>query len=144
MIQRIQTLYLTLTAIILAAAAFIPFGLLLKSSGLEHVFISPMGTEPYHPVGYGVLLILCAMVSLANIFLWKNRRLQLRMTLFNTLLIGISYLVFFIYRMTLVETVSFFWYVPTTVTILAVIFNLMAIRGIRKDEQLIRSMDRIR
>ncbi len=143
MVQRIQTLYFTLTAIVLAIAAFIPFGFLLKT-GPDHLFISPLGVQSYNPVGYGILLILCSLVSLANIFLWKNRPLQLRIALFNILLIAISYLIFFIYRMLWLDTVHFFWYIPTTVTALAVLFTLMAIRGIRKDEQLIRSLDRIR
>lgn len=130
MIQRIQTIYLFLAAIICIAFLFIPI------AEADNIITANSNTIS------GALCIASGLLSLITIFLYKNRKLQIRLCL-----IIISLLVF--------ELASIYYDVSqlsdehtlkaTIVTpLLAVIFLILALRGIRKDEQLVRSMDRFR
>lgn len=144
MIQRIQTLFLLLATVALVTALFLPLGTVIQPDSPEHTFFSALGTEAYHPMGYAAVLILSALISLASIFLWKNRPLQIRLSVFNILIMGVSYLVYFIYKMTQAGIVEYFWGISFFLPAAAIVCTYLAIRGIRKDEKIIRSLDRIR
>lgn len=144
MIQRIQTLFLLLAVATLVTTLFLPLGVRVQPDESGHTLLSALGTESDQPVGYAVVLILASLTSLASVFLWKNRKLQVRFSVFTVLIIALSYLVFFVYKMLQAGVVVYFWGIPFFLPALAVVWMLLAIRGIRRDEKLIRSLNRIR
>lgn len=98
---------------------------------------------------YGVvsMAILSALAALVNIFLFKKRKIQVKLGHITTFLILFFYITAAVYfysvgnRMGLgIESVLYGIILP----VVALIFNLLAIKGIKKDEKLVRSLDRIR
>jgi hypothetical protein len=81
MIQRIQTLYLLAVAALMAAAVFTP--LAYFAAGVEEyklfAFALKSATAEYSTIYMGVIVALAAIVPLVNIFLYKNRLLQIRL-----------------------------------------------------------------
>lgn len=141
MIQRIQTLWL----LVVATVAFITYTLTLYVGtlvdGMEKRFLL---ADDFLMVVYIIALGLLALVC---IFLFRNRKLQFRLTVLGVLLsIGFIALEYFrveaFKRDNLMQSGS---YQPgALLPILMVLFFFLAARGIRRDEKLVRSMDRLR
>lgn len=165
MIQRIQSVYLLLVAILMGVTAVSPLFLLGTESGDSIAFYSTgMFYVDIYSLGimfqdvdvletikctYGVvsMAVLAALSALINIFLFKKRKAQIKLGHITTLLILFFYVTTGVYfysvgnRMGLsIESVLYGIILP----VIALIFNLLAIRGIKKDEKLVRSLDRIR
>lgn len=87
-------------------------------------------------------------LSFLSIFLFKNRKLQLLLASFNYLFILGIIVMMYMYSLNMdyfnaskaESTYTFYALIPLALILL----NFFAARGIRKDEQLIRSMDRLR
>ena len=75
------------------------------------------------------------------IFLYKNRKLQFRLTILALLLSLLN--IFLYYRETLAYTEGNYT-ITAILTLLIPIFLFFASRGIYKDEKLIKSADRLR
>ena len=152
MIQRIQTLYLLLAAAMMSLTLFLPLAtivyggneLILKAftlNGLE-------GIEGTLPVYLGAFLAVTTALLLVIIFLYKKRMAQIRLCVSAiVLLFGSAALIgLYCYRLCdilvgdLVFTLGFASLMP----LVAIIPVALAIRGIARDEALVRSLDRIR
>ncbi len=141
MIQRIQTLWL------LIAGAL---GLLsLKTSFYSGHRINDIVPKPvvFMSGTYNILLIICttgvAFAALISIFLFKNRKLQLKITIAALLLSIITLLLYYWQSQSFIPTESS--YDLTAVIPAAIPFVLfIAARKIWKDEQLVKSVDRLR
>ena len=96
MIQRIQTVYLLIVTGLLITAMCLPMGYFTDAMG-EHSF-KALGIEingAYESTwGLFCILLLSTIVAVATIFLYKNRMLQIRMTIFNSLLLVGYYIAF--------------------------------------------------
>jgi MFS-type transporter involved in bile tolerance (Atg22 family) len=141
MIQRIQSIWLLLSAI----CAFVAYSLVLYIGKLVD------GTERKFVLGDHFLLLIVifaiGVLSLICIFLFKNRKFQYRMTILAMLLtIGYIFLQYFMIEQfkkdNAVQTGSY--QVAALLPIAMVIFLVLAARGIRKDQKLIKSLDRLR
>lgn len=151
MIQRIQSLYLFLSAILVAVAAFMPMGRFVTDEGWTTVF-KPLGLTM--PDGafqstWGLLgiLLLSAIVALGTIFLYVNRTLQIRLTVLSTLLLVGYYIVFAVFAFMLMgsmDGVSFRIGWALCLPAVGIILNYLAFRGIYADEVLIKSLNRLR
>ena len=93
MIQRIQTVYLFAVAILMIATLFAPLTILQVGENLfsfDASGISTMLTENpeliYPTWGMFALTAIIALVALITIFLFKNRILQIRLSVFNSIL----------------------------------------------------------
>lgn len=154
MIQRIQTVYLLIAEILISALFFVPFGNIAAKEGLIYRFdISGIYLEGIQKpeIIYGSLpLVILWVVSLIlimmTIFLFKNRILQMRLSTISIfILLGLSSLIFYAIwssAKTLLGVYSLTLYFVFPV--IAAILIYMAFRAIRKDEDLVRSIDRIR
>lgn len=151
MIQRIQSLYLLLTAILVAVAAFMPMGRFVMADGWTSAF-RPLGLDM--PSGafqstwglFGILL-LSAIIALGTIFLYINRTLQIRLTVLSTLLLVGYYIVFAVFAFMLkggIEGASFRIGWALCLPAVGIILNYLAFRGIYADEVLIKSLNRLR
>ena len=135
MLQRIQSVWLLLAAIFLFLSFRFPFysGNTAEKAGVKFT------------AGYNFLtLVLTAILAagcLAIIFLYKNRKLQLRLTI-AALLVSIAILA--VYFAGLRDFVSGELSFSAIFIFLVPVLLLLAGRGIYKDEKLVRSLDRLR
>jgi hypothetical protein len=154
MIQRIQTIYLLIAEMLIGALFFVHFGeISAKEGGIYRFDINGIYLEgiqkPEMIHGNLPLVILWAMsliLILVTIFLYKNRIFQMRISAISILILlglsGLSYYSIWSVAKTLsgVYSLTLYFVFP----VIAVVLIYMAIRAIRKDELLVRSIDRIR
>ena len=147
MIQRIQTVYIIISAILLSLLFLIPFAEIAKD-GLVYLFdfkgISVDGALKEN--GYAISVLICIIIVLHGIAIlsYKNRIRQIRLMVFSILLmLGLFGMFFFFTYYTFTDAqVSF--KISVIFPVIAIILDYLAIRAIGKDEALIRSIDRIR
>jgi hypothetical protein len=150
MIQRIQSLWLLLAAI----CAFLSFkfsfysGNILEEGQLVLRNLSTLGltdNTDTAKVNYCIPSILLAaatgVIALIAIFMYANRKTQIRFTLV-ALLISLVTLAYLFYRST--EFANGTFSLASIFIFLPPVFLFLAWRGIYKDEKLVRSMDRLR
>jgi peptidoglycan/LPS O-acetylase OafA/YrhL len=146
MIQRIQTVFL-----LLASAA--TFGLLALpfASTPETVEQSMLFQDKIYEIQDHIALLLafCAAggLSFVSIFLFKNRKSQLllgRISVIANIIGLILGVVFFMQDSPNLESVTPDDGLGLYLPIISLIFIILALRYIQKDEKLVRSMDRLR
>lgn len=152
MIQRKQTLFLLIAFIINILLFFFPFcEFSINNSDLYK--ITALGIFSYpdnslitnlYPVL--ILLIIILTINLISIFLYKKRSLQLRFNFFNIFLnIGLIVLFFyFILKSTSDENAIISYKISIVIPLISIILYLLAIKFIRSDQNLLKSLDRIR
>lgn len=155
MIQRIQSLHLSLVLALNVFLIFIPIG---NFSGFEFSYMfnslglhSQTGNSVFPINTIPMILGLCLMciLTIVTIFLFKNRALQIKLSVFNIML-------------NLAYAGLMFWYINHIKNLLKIEFALtmkswalflpafsiilliMTIRAIKKDDNLIKSADRLR
>ncbi|HOE05928.1 MAG TPA: DUF4293 domain-containing protein [Bacteroidales bacterium] len=154
MIQRIQSVYLLVSAILMAVIVFIPFGsLILKSGavvdfGALGVTVQTDATTVVKVSAWPVLVMvsLSGLVSLLTIFLFKKRMLQIRLCAFNLIVsLGCIALMFiYLHQAGKYFDAKVYYSVMMAFPAVCAILQWLAMRAIGKDEALIRSIDRIR
>ena len=93
-----------------------------------------------------ILLAVIVLLLLITIFSYKNRILQMRLSVFSILLmLGLLGLIFF-YAMHGKSKINgeIFYLYPVIFPVISVILTFSAFKGVKKDEELVRSYDRIR
>ena len=93
-----------------------------------------------------ILLAVIVLLLLITIFSYKNRILQMRLSVFSILLmIGLLGLIFFysLHGQGKIGGEIFYLY-PVIFPVVSVILAFLAFKGVKKDEELVRSYDRIR
>ncbi len=152
MIQRIQSLFLLLALICMSIFYFVPFGSLemQTESGITDISMGlygiNFGEEHYSTLPLLILLSFVVLMLLVTIFMYRHRILQIRICIFNLILtLGCSGLAFFfLYQASEKFATNYHTSILVILPIVATVFIALAIRGIAKDEALIRSIDRIR
>jgi hypothetical protein len=154
MIQRIQSLYLLISSILLAFFFFMPYANYTVGPQDVKISLSASGLGQDGSVVENLpklwavlaLVILSLAATLATIFLFKKRKLQARLCIFNiVLLVGLQGLLFYIVktmegRLMASPSYNLIFIFPLVCAIL----TYLAYRAIAKDEALIRSLDRLR
>ena len=161
MIQRIQTIYLFLAAVAMAMTLHFPLGAIV--AGEETIVLNAFGVSIADETVHATWLYICIIVMLAlpallsaiTIFLYKNRMLQFRLCMSNIVLhVGaLACIAVFCWRMSvgiaalepyqaLQRVFTLGW--ASIMPVISIIFVALAMRGIAKDEALVRSLDRIR
>jgi len=141
MIQRIQSIWL----LIAAACAFIAYTLTL--------YIGKMADNAERPLLMGeklplvVILIGTGLLALITIFLFKNRKLQFRLSVFGVILsvglIALEYL--FVESFKKDNAIpSGTYQLGALLPIVMVVLFIFAARSIYRDEKLVKSVDRLR
>lgn len=146
MIQRKQTIYLLLALAALIVCLCLPIGKTAVSPSVGGIVVyynlgAYLGNSfTPHPVPF-VDLVIAGTIALVTIFLYKKRKVQMKLCVLDIILCLLWY----------------GWYIAMVLTVdgmnvafgaclplVAVIFLFMARRGVKADEELIKSMDRIR
>lgn len=136
MLQRIQTIYLLLAAVI---------------SGVIIFFVPLWSKEAGNPVYVEevilalVMFMASAAISLVTIFLYKNRKLQFVLGRLNILLNFFLLGVFVYWTLTVpgemqISEKGIGMFIP----VLSIVFLVLANKAIKKDEDLVKSVDRLR
>lgn len=152
MIQRIQSVYLLVVTVLLVVTMCLPAGHFIAADGVNTLAFKPLGVtlaDGGFQSTWGVfgLLLLSAIVAFGTIFLFRNRMLQVRMTIFNSVLLIGYYVVF-----------GVFWYVlkgrldvtgfqvgwALCLPAVCIILNYLAFRAIYRDEVMVKAADRLR
>lgn len=145
MIQRIQTIFLLLALICLGLVFYFPFAM---STTISQGFLSDGDFDIYDNIFLIILSSLGALSAGSAIFLFKNRPLQLRLSyfiaIFSLLLLFAAIIIFYneakeVFMKGEIKD-SFGLFLP----VLSIIFGILASFFIRKDEKVVRSMDRLR
>lgn len=136
MIQRMQSIWLLLAAI----AGFLTLNFAFYSGTLAATNELVQLTAKANTLIL-ILTVATAVLSLVTIFLYKNRKLQLKLTLVG-LLLSILTLVLYFKQTNLYSKGDFtLWSVFSFVI---PVFLILAAKGLYKDEKLIKSLDRLR
>lgn len=155
MIQRIQSVYLFMTTIL--AFLFLGGNMLRFTDapgialGVTYRGIYRCGAgSPPELIG-GILplisiILLVAVVSLITIFFFRNRKLQLKLT---AVLLGLSAVIIIetaVYAVFIIRKYDsdIVWSFRMLLPVLIPVCLFLAYRGIKKDEDLVKSYDRLR
>ena len=155
MIQRIQSLYLLLTSLLAGLFLSGTFLKFFNKSGSEFLinirglWQSEAPGDPHMikiVILVAAIMILIIIVSLAAIFLYKKRKIQMKLAgavmLLAIFLIGL--MLYGIFRVTGESGAKLVPVYRMFIPVLILIFGILAYMGIRKDENLVKSLDRLR
>jgi peptidoglycan/LPS O-acetylase OafA/YrhL len=146
MIQRIQSIWLLLAALCNAGLFYFDF---YRSEILANgvTTVTHLRVNDHYPSLLIALVI--TVIPLVTIFMFKQRKRQ-RMMAVLSLVFTIGFISSVIMRVGNVTNdmapgtgTSSYW-IGAVLPIIAIIFLVMAIRGINKDEKLVKSTDRLR
>lgn len=147
MIQRIQSIYLFLASLCGFGLFGLPFASTEQAIASSQLFASDAQYTISDSTGVLVLFIGAALAALAAIFLFKQRLVQIRIAVLavvlNILGLLLSFWVFMKDAPNMGEAPveeQFGLGLPA----LFIVFGMLAVSGIRKDEKLVKSMDRLR
>ncbi len=166
MIQRIQTVFLFLLAVAVIAMLFLPLWsktdavtgetVILTAWEVKSAMLNEAGepaaagqTPSRSAIAIGILAIAAAIVALVEIFQYRNRLNQMKLGLLNTLVLAALFGTSFYYAayvaapmVTAEDNGSYHagFYMP----MLALLLNALSNRFIKRDEDLVRSVDRLR
>ena len=151
MVQRIQTIWLLLAAITILGLLFVP----VLSASVNNTHYTLYGTgltsrsggapSNFTNIPLFVSTVLAGLISLVNIFNFRNRKLQIRIASLNILLIlGLSFWLSQLGKNMPGGLEQADIHAGLFLPIVAISFTLLAIRGVKQDEKLIKSADRLR
>ena len=161
MIQRIQTIFLFLSGVAIILMAFFPIASFTDAAttGSTTTYLifdvfkvsNEAGPDPF-PYWFNLPLIIVtaaiAILSLVTIFLYKNRPLQMKLTqtgIFLNIILIVGILFFYVERIEKqTGTMANYEYLGIYLPLISLVFLVLALRFIKKDEKIVRSFDRLR
>jgi len=151
MIQRIQTLFLF--AVLVLSSLMLTGDLIKMDNGTGTMFtislkgLGEAGGETVQSLWpLSLILVVVPLLTLAAIFLYKKRPLQMKMTLLvlllslGVLILGAFYVIMFDRKI----DVTVIWKIKVIFPLISAILAWMAYRAILKDDLKVRSYDRLR
>ena len=139
MIQRIQTVWLFLAALFAALTYKFPFytGNIINKENVQHY------EKLVASSNFLVLIFTAGLVAgtIAIMFMYKNRKQQMWLTVAAA---GLSIINIILYFTELKNFTSGNMSLTAVLALAIPVFLLLAINGIRKDEKLVKSLDRLR
>ncbi len=156
MIQRVQSIFLFLIGICMITMLFTPIwsktgmqGEVAKLSAMSFTYKTQAQTGSQPTFYIGILCVISMMLAYTSLFSFKNRMLQIKLNLANSLVIvsamgTCAYLIAFKGEAMLNTAGKGNMGVGIFMPALSLIFNMVANRLIWKDEKLVRSSNRLR
>ena len=153
MIQRIQSVFLLVSLCFLVTMFFVPVAELFYDTGkilyfnLFGFYLSEAGTTAYISAQYSIIrafgLLICTM-NLLIIFMFKFRLYQIRLCIYNILMLaGLMGVMFYVLN-NIQDVQSVSYRLPIVFPVVAIILHYLALRGIRKDEMMVKALNRLR
>ena len=154
MIQRIQSLYLLLAAVLTGLTFAMPLSSFLGGAAEMKLnalgFFDAEGQMVLSAYGLSALAACSALLALVIIFLFKKRLVQFRLCVVEMVLLAgtIVFEIYYIWggvqSLGGFATAAWRMHIAALFPLFALIFAYLGLLGIRKDILLIRSLDRIR
>jgi glucan phosphoethanolaminetransferase (alkaline phosphatase superfamily) len=155
MIQRKQSLYLLIVVIL--SVLFLTGSILKTASTTGNVLTvcikgiyttrgNSASVRTGQMIPFAVISVLIPVVSLITIFLYRNRKLQMKMTLLMLCLELLLVIAAVYYFLIMIKNPGGN-VIPgyrSIIPLITIILTALAYRGIRKDEDLVKSYDRLR
>ena len=144
MIQRIQTLYLTIALLVMSVLPI--FLNLWKNLEIEDVYVyNLLNANSWDIKSLPVLFGLSVLVSLITIFKFKNRQTQFVFGRIN-ILINLIILVLLVIHLQSLSGEIFISEkgIGSALPLITIVLLVLANKAIKKDEDLVKSVDRIR
>ena len=143
MIQRIQTIYFLLASLISGVLSF--FVDIWETNNQGLLLADLWSKEGFELKTVPLLFIVSTVVTFFAIFKFKNRRLQLNLgrmaILINLILLGLFiYLLLTLSGEALVSKKDIGMFLP----LVTIVFVFLANKAVKKDEDLVKSVDRLR
>jgi len=138
MIQRIQSIWLLIAAGFDAVTFRFPF---YTGDWSRDTIYQIIDLDARTTIWLTILTVLSAALAVITIFLFRNRKLQLRLTYLGIFITAVLLTLYFI---------EIGYFNKGTVSLWAIFYfailvcYILAARGILRDQKLIRSMDRLR
>lgn len=144
MIQRIQTLYLTIAVLVMGV---LPIFLYLWKNveGVNVYVFDLLNRDSWYVKSLPFLFILSVLVSLITIFKFKNRQTQFVLGRLN-ILTNFFILVLLVIHLQNLSGEVFISEkgIGSTLPLITIVLLVFANKAIKKDEDLVKSVDRIR
>lgn len=156
MIQRIQTVYLFFALILLLWFIFSPVFEIIDKEQVFYLFynygfykVESIESKKIllSSIPLLIILVVVAFLIFITIFSYKNRILQMRLCIFNMLLIiGSIFLILFYYKQASnkIQIESLQYKFSAIFPLIVFILIYLAFRSIRRDEILVQSINRLR
>jgi len=154
MIQRLQTLYLLASVIALSLMLLFPLAEFISKDSVVYSFdaikIASVGKQPFvdisSTVAVFVMIVGIALSTFFSIFMYKNRIFQIKLCWFNVVLtfLLISAIAYYIFTTQSGLSAQVSYSFTLLLPLASILLTFLASRSIRKDENLVRSADRIR
>jgi len=138
MLQRIQSVWLLLAAVFAAITFRFPF---YTGDWLKDAIPNAIDLNARTTIWLGVVTVLTGALAFVTIFLFDNRKLQLKLCYLGIFLTVILLMMYFLEMANFASGSIALWCI-FHFGMLA--FYILAARGIWKDEKLLKSMDRLR
>lgn len=137
-IQRIQSVYLLLVAILMAVYSFMNVVLVQSSvNPMEKLSLFDASTVSF------MLSILVAVLSAVTIFKYKKLNLQITLCSCNIILI-LGQLTVLVLEVIAKNYISIEFFISNIMPVISIILLALSIAGIRRDKKILGSYDRIR
>lgn len=153
MLQRIQSIYLTVSLFLSVLTFFIPIGYL--TDGVTEMQLTPYGMKDVSgqtmsdvsSYFFYIPLTLAITAIIISIFSFNHRSSQMKWVRLTFILFACAIALMALYIKEAVSVHSALSYqlgIGLALPILSVVFNRLALNAIKKDEDLVKSVDRIR
>ena len=155
MIQRAQSIYLFLVVVLMSFFLLFPIAdlftennttLKLFSHGLKKI-TNGESQKLMSTLALMILAVVIAIINFYNIFLFNKRTAQMRLCVYNILLmIGLIVLSFYYFRVVnnAYKIANHHIKIAAILPVFCIVLNIMAFSGIRRDELLVKTYERLR
>ena len=150
MIQRKQSIWLLLAAVLTLLCFVLPYGL-AHTTAEASATITETNLNAKSDVWSAVLTALSAAFTLFIIFLYKNRSMQMKLILANMLFYAGTTIYFYIHaskaelgHKIAIGLIGSQLYIGLLLPLLSIFLLILAFSGVKNDDALVKSVDRLR
>ena len=147
MIQRIQSVYLLVSTLLLGLLFLLPFAEIVKDGAIYTFNFKGIlldGTVQQSGVAISVFIVVLMALHGLAISSFKNRKRQKMIVIYTILLLLALFGLFIYYTYLSFSGAQIGLKIGAILPLVDIVIDYLAIRAIDKDEALIRSIDRIR
>jgi len=146
MLQRKQSLFLAVSVILFVITYYFPFGKFADAEMQSyHLVVAGNELPSVSTYYFAVPLSIAATLTLISIFLYGNRQRQMMLVRLTFIFFAVSFALLALYTMDAQKQFSGFSFgLSFFLPFISFFLNMLALRAIRSDEKLVRSVDRIR
>jgi len=144
MIQRIQTIYLLLVLILSGGVSFIVL-LWTNMAGNNYYLTNMINSSEWDLISIPIGFIVSALLSFWSVLKFNNRKEQIKLNRFN-IVSNLYLLGIFVYQLLTLSGESKISEkgIGLFLPVVAIVFLVLANKAIQKDEELVKSVDRLR